>query len=364
MNIKLILRFIFITILSFTYRMMFKTRDFNYRKPWTIQQDDNMPNIRFGLCCINNYLRDKDIFCSRTTIRKNFNIDKAKMLATKNLDDVMNILKWNNEFGIHHYRLSSDMFPHINDKETASYSIDCFKTKLEEIGKYARYSDQRITMHPGQYNQIGAKSKSVFDATVDDLTHHAKILDYMGMDNNSILCIHGGGVYNDKENTIRRWIEQFSELPKNVKNRIAIENCELNYNIEDCLYISQECRIPVIFDVHHFNCYNKKYGLDLRASDYIPYIIDSWEERRMVAHISDQKENSRLGAHHDFVKSIPKYLMEIPDEYGVGVDIEIEAKAKEEAIFMLYRKYKDELGKLIDYRVPKSMVDKYFLLIN
>jgi UV DNA damage repair endonuclease len=90
-------------------------------------------------------------------------------------------------------------------------------------------------MHPGQYNQIGTKSKSVFDATVDDLTYHANILDYMELDNNSIICIHGGGVYNDKENTIRRWVEKFDDLPRNVKNRIAIENCELSYNIEDCL---------------------------------------------------------------------------------------------------------------------------------
>lgn len=330
-------------------------------KVWIIRHLENDPNVRFGLCCINNHLRDSDIFCSRTTIRKNFTIEKAKKLASKNLEDLMTILKWNTEYGIHHYRLSSDMFPHMNDKETEKYSIDDFKDKLAELGKYARYSNQRITMHPGQYNQIGSKSKSVFDATCDDLKHHADILDSMGMDNESILCIHGGGVYNDKENTIRRWIEQFSELPNNVKSRIAIENCELNYNVEDCLYIAEECKIPVIFDVHHFNCYNQKYDLDWNAEDYIPYVIDSWEERRMVAHISDQKEDSRLGAHHDYVRTIPKYLMNIPETFGVGVDIEIEAKAKEKAIFRLYDRYRNHLGKNIDYRVSLDMIDKYFL---
>ena len=336
-----------------------------YKKQvWIVRHDENEPNVRFGLCCINNYLRDKDIFCSRTTPRRTFTVEKAKKLASKNLEDVMKIMKWNNEFGIHHYRLSSDMFPHINDKQTEPYELEIFKDKLKEIGKYARYSNQRITMHPGQYNQIGTKSKSVFDATIDDLTYHANILDYMELDNNSIICIHGGGVYNDKENTIRRWVEQFDDLPRNVKDRIAIENCELSYNIEDCLYISDMCKIPVIFDIHHFNCYNQKYNLEWKGEDYIPYVIDSWFDRRMVAHISDQKEDARLGAHHDYVESIPDFFMNIPDVYGVGVDIEIEAKAKEEAIFKLYSKYKEHLGKKIDYRVLPSMVDKYFSLIK
>lgn len=340
----------------------FETREFKRRPVWIIRNEDNDPNIRFGLCCINNHLRDKDIFCSRTAQRKTFTVEKAKKLASKNLEDLMKILTWNNEFGIHHYRLSSDMFPRMNDKEMESYSIHEFKEELLKIGKYAKYSNQRLTMHPGQYNQIGAKSNMVFEATVSDLQNHVDILDYMKTDNNSIICIHGGGTYNDKENTIRRWIEQFSDLPKGIKNRLAIENCEFSYNIEDCLYISEECRIPVIFDVHHFNCYNIKHDLDLKAEHYIPYIIDSWEDRRMVAHISDQKEGARLGAHHDYIKKIPKYLLDIPEKYGVGLDIEIEAKAKEDAIFNLYKKYKDKLGNLIDYRVLPYMLDKYFVL--
>ena len=34
--------------------------------------------IRLGLCCINTELRKRDIFCSRTMIRKNFKVKKAE----------------------------------------------------------------------------------------------------------------------------------------------------------------------------------------------------------------------------------------------------------------------------------------------
>ena len=36
---------------------------------------------------------------------------------------------------------------------------------------------------------------------------------------------------------------------------------------------------------------------------------------------------------------MPKYLLEIPEKYGVWIDVMIEAKKKELAIFKLYEKY-------------------------
>jgi UV DNA damage repair endonuclease len=57
-------------------------------------------------------------------------------------------------------------------------------------------------------------------------------------------------------------------------------------------------------------------------------------------HISEQKPDSRVGSHSDFIENIPQYMLDIPSEYGVGVDIEVEAKAKEAAIFKLRDKYK------------------------
>jgi UV DNA damage repair endonuclease len=50
----------------------------------------------------------------------------------------------------------------------------------------------------------------VFEKTAADLAMHADLLDGMGTDpNESVLCVHGGGVYGDKSGTIERWIRQF-----------------------------------------------------------------------------------------------------------------------------------------------------------
>ena len=67
----------------------------------------------------------------------------------------------------------------------------------------------RLTFHPGQYNVIGTPRQEVLEHTYLDLGCHAQILDMMECDQNSVMVIHGGGIYGDKQSTILRWIEQY-----------------------------------------------------------------------------------------------------------------------------------------------------------
>ena len=107
----------------------------------TIFEDDDIPISNFinkknkkhlkgkiclGLCCINNGLRKfkdengkkQEIFCSRGTPRSHFTVDRAKSLAIQNIQDISKLVDWNIKHDINHLRLSSDMFPHMNDKMT------------------------------------------------------------------------------------------------------------------------------------------------------------------------------------------------------------------------------------------------------
>ena len=77
----------------------------------------------------------------------------------------------------------------------------------------------------------------------------------MGMGDDSVMVVHGGGLYGDKEKTKDRWCEQFYKLPENVKRRLVLENCEKCFSIIDCLDVSKKINIPVVFDTHHYECY-------------------------------------------------------------------------------------------------------------
>lgn len=296
--------------------------------------------ITLGLCCINTELRKKKIFNSRTTIRKNFSVEKAEKLALENVKDLVPMIEYNAKNDINCFRWSSDIFPHFTDTETESYTIDFASTELKKAGDLANKYKQRIVMHPGQYNQVGAKSSKVFEKTVQDLEHHANILDTAGIDENGVLIVHGGGTYGDKSSTKRRWVEQFSDLPKNVRNRLVIENCERCYSVRDALDIAQECKIPVVFDCHHYECYNQLHPKEKleNIDDMMEEVVESWGNRKMLCHISSQGEG-RIGHHADFISEVPNYMWDIVEKYDTPYDLEVEAKKKEQAIFKLKKDY-------------------------
>jgi UV DNA damage endonuclease len=305
-------------------------------------------NIRLGLCCINTKLRESKpaVFASRTCrldTLKTKGYGHCIQLANQNLDDIAIMMKWNWENNISVFRLSSDIFPHITNIDyidTSQYNIDMFADKLEYLGAVAKKYKQRITFHPGQFNVLGTPNERVLEKTIYELGVHAKILDYMKCTRSSVLCIHGGGVYGNKAATINRWVKNLKSLPSYIRRRIALENCEKAFNIEDCLLVSKRTGVVVILDNHHFACYNQLHPGEIKhdISYYIPAVLETWTVRKMRPkfHISEQGEG-KTGHHSDLISRLPDYYLEIPEKYGVQIDIMIEAKLKEQAIERLYR---------------------------
>tara|TARA_Y100000389_G_scaffold125739_1_gene123102 strand:- start:8881 stop:9915 length:1035 start_codon:yes stop_codon:yes gene_type:complete len=303
--------------------------------------------IQLGLCCLNTEMRAKKppVFSSRKmiirTIKEN-GIGALKEKIIQNLKDTLLLIDWNEKNGIKVFRLSSELFPHKSNKQVDDYSFDFALDLLKQIGKKSRSYKQRLTFHPGQYNVIGSPNRNCFLQTINDLSYHAEVLDLMGMDQNSVLVIHGGGVYGDKEATIKRWCSQYKEMPEKVQKRVVLENCEKNFSIIDCLKVSEELNIPVVFDTHHFECYKLLHPNENfeEPANYMRAVLKTWTRRNIKPkfHVSEQG-SGRCGHHSDYVETIPEYLLEIPKKYNINIDIMIEAKMKEQAIKKLYKKY-------------------------
>jgi UV DNA damage endonuclease len=313
--------------------------------------------LRLGLCCINSELQDtQDIFCSRTMAKKNFTIELAQERALKNIADITPILKWNAEHQIYCLRLTSELFPRYTDPDVVPYTKDFARTQLLAAGDYARSLNQRLLCHPSQFNVVGTPDRGIFANTCRQLQHEAEILDLMGVDDSGILIVHMGGVYGDKPKTKLRWIQQFQELPANVRSRLAIENCEKNCSALDGLEIAEACGIPMVFDLFHYACYThlhpKEAPIDI--AELFPRILKTWGARRAIMHISEQavdwekvqnsgtwisKEQPRIGAHSDYIREIPTWFLDLLVKHEARVDLEVEAKAKEKAIIKLYELY-------------------------
>ncbi len=308
---------------------------------------ENKP-IQLGLCCLNITLKKEvpSIYPSRTIIQriiKERGIAELKRRVEQNMEDLIKMIEWNEQNGIKVFRLTSELFPHKTNPNVENYTYDFVKLELKLAGDLAKKYNQRLTFHPGFHNVIGTPTENTFKKTIEDLNYHCEVLDLMGMDKHSIMVVHGGGIYNDKEKTLERWCENYQKLPDKIKNRLVLENCEKNFSIKDCLYISSKIGIPVVFDTHHFECYKLLHKDEQfeAANVYIPSILKTWQKSGIKPkfHVSEQGKG-RTGHHSDFVEVIPDYLLEIPHLYGVYIDIMIEAKKKELAIFKLYEKYK------------------------
>lgn len=319
-------------------------------------------NAHLGYACINTDLQEDNTVkkaerpcVNRSCIEATFikkGVDHVVGLVRFNLESVLKVLEWNHDHGVYLYRLSSDMFPHITNpkfikyEEKYAYSLDQFDDLFQEIGAKAREYNIRLTFHPGQFNQVGSNNYLVYRKTITDLTMQAEVLDRMGCDLNSIMVVHGGGTYGDKPSTLKRWVRQFHRMPRRVKRRLVIENCERQYSYLDMLELSKFINRPVIFDTHHHNCYHDVIEELPDPSTFIEEIIDTWTKHGLTPkfHISEQAPDKRIGAHSDYVEIIPDYLLNLVKD-GRRIDIMIEAKAKEKAVMHLYKKYHKEFNR-------------------
>lgn len=119
------------------------------------------------------------------------------------------------------------MFPYASH-EIYGYSLEYCAPLLAQVGALARMYEHRLTAHPGQFTQLGSPRDSVVRSSICELEYHAEMLDRMGVDQDGVMIIHGGGMYGDKAAALARMkhVIQY-DLPARVRARLALENDEV-----------------------------------------------------------------------------------------------------------------------------------------
>lgn len=295
-------------------------------------------NFNLGYACICTELRKKNIFSSRTmrlATLKMKGVEYAKELSTKNLKDLLKILDYNVKNSIFFMRISSDMFPFASHPEHG-YNIDFAKDLLEEIGNYAKLNKIRISMHPNQCNVLSSNREEVVANSFLDLNHHCKILDLMGLDQNSVMIIHGGATYGNKKSALSRLVENIKKLPENTRNRLVLENCECSYTVEDLLPVSEELQVPLVLDFHHDDIKRSSEPIDF----YFDRVFKVWDDRNIKpkVHVSNSVPGvlvtdniTKRRKHSDLIYFLHEPLLKIT----FPLDVMLEAKLKEQAVFGL-----------------------------
>lgn len=298
--------------------------------------------MRLGYACINMTLGSQKpkITTNRGMIRKTFDtkgLSYVSELVIQNIQDLIEVIKWNHRNGIHFYRMSSDMFPWMSEYEfTDLPNFDKIKNLLSGVGVLAEKYDQRLSFHPGPFNVLCSPKEDVVIKTIRELDKHSQIMDMMGLSKTPYnkINIHVGGVYGDKQSALERWCDNFKLLNDNTKSRITTENDDKisAYTVNDLMYIHQQTGIPIVFDYHHHSCHSD----GMSHKDALTLAVSTWPDGIVPAvHVSEPRDDSNPRAHHDYVKN------EV-NTYGFDIDIMMEAKQKELAV-LEYKKLHQNL---------------------
>jgi UV DNA damage endonuclease len=204
--------------------------------------------MRICYPCINRTL---DCSASRTFRLKSYSEDRLKTSIQNNLNCLLRILQFNLQHKLLFFRISSDIVPFASHPINKFRWQEYFRDKFEAIGEFIIKNKMRISMHPSQFTLINSIKDDIFERSKKELIYHTEVLDLMKLDTSAKIQIHVGGAYGDKKASMERFVARFNRLPDSVIRRLVIENDDKLYDVNDCLEISEDIQIPVLFDVFH-----------------------------------------------------------------------------------------------------------------
>ena len=82
--------------------------------------------------------------------------------------------------------MSSEMFPFASH-DKYGYTLEFAAAELKEAGDLAKKYGHRLTMHPGQFTQLGSPKEAVIKSSVRELDYQCEIMDRMGIDQDGVM---------------------------------------------------------------------------------------------------------------------------------------------------------------------------------
>ncbi|KAJ5178596.1 uncharacterized protein N7500_001295 [Penicillium coprophilum] len=351
---------------------------------------------RLGYACLNTYLRysTPSVFCSRTcriasilenrhplqnpdqpahTVKNRPDRNQpsevargqafVEGLALANVRDLAKIIRWNDRYGIKFMRISSEMFPFASHKEYG-YKLAPFASEaLADVGRVVAELGHRVSVHPGQFTQFGSPRKEVVENSIRDLEYHSEMLQLLKLppqqDRDAVMILHMGGVFGDKAATLDRFRENYAALSQDIKNRLVLENDDVSWSVHDLLPICEELNIPLVLDYHHHNIIFDASEVREGTEDIIPLydrISATWSRKNITQkmHYSEQTSGAitprQRRKHSDRVTTLPPC--------APTMDLMIEAKDKEQAVFELMRNFKLPGYNLVNDIIPFMRPDE------
>ena len=280
--------------------------------------------MRIGYPCVNESL---DCSSSSTFRLASYSASRVEQAVAGNLACLQRILEFNVAHGLLFFRISSDIVPFGSHPVNTFPWQTRFAAEFRAIGDYVRAHNMRVSLHPDQFVVLNSPDAGIVARSVAELEYQGAMLDLMGLDSTAKLQIHVGGLYGDREAAMARFVTTYQQLPAAVRPRVVIENDDRLFSLRDCLQLSAEVGVPVLFDTFHHECLN--HGEPM--AEALRLAAATWHPERdglPLLDYSSQQPNERRGKH---ATSLAEDLFRdlLPHLHGLDADIMLEIKDKE-----------------------------------
>lgn len=262
-------------------------------------------------------------------------------IAEENLHNTLRLLKHCKYMDVKVYRLTSKLIPLVTHEDLADWSpYEQLAPRFAEVGAFAKENGMRLSFHPDHFTVLSTPREEVLRKSENDLRHHVRMFELMGLDERAMCNIHVGGSYGDKPAAAERFLRNFAGLDERIRNRLTLENDDKTFTALETLEIAEKAGAPMVLDIHHHAVNNAGE----KAEELWPRIKATWDSRQRPAnaalppkiHASSPKSASDPRGHADYVEPGPllRFLTSIADSTP-AVDVMIEAKRKDEALLKL-----------------------------
>ncbi|MFD0696868.1 UV DNA damage repair endonuclease UvsE [Paenibacillus sp. GCM10027628] len=316
--------------------------------------------IRLGYVAMSTEV--KNASPSKTMTATNFSklvdreaaIRKLERIAAENLHNTLRLLRHNRAHDIMVYRFSSKLIPLIGHELLKDWDpIPTLAAEFQEVGTYAKQNGMRVSFHPDHFTVLSTPKKDVLQKSIEDLERHSAMLNAMGLGMEAMCNIHVGGTYGDKDKAAKRFVHNFMELRPEIQQRITLENDDKTFTALETLELAERVSAPMVLDIHHHMVNNS--GED--AAELWPRIMGTWKRTEgnilnesaaslpPKIHVSSPKSEKDPRSHADYVEvgHLFAFLKQIAP-ITPRLDIMIEAKMKDDALFRLMDDLKQQSG--------------------
>lgn len=312
--------------------------------------------VRFGYVAMSVHVSNASP--SKTMTHANFSkladreaaLRKLERIASENLHNNLRLLRHNRAYDIQVFRFSSRLIPLLGHEALADWDpMPRLADEFAELGAYVREHGMRTSFHPDHFTVLSTPRQEVLASSAADLERHVRMLEAMGLDERAKCNIHVGGTYGNKEAAMERFRANVRALDDRIRRRLTFENDDKTYTAAETLLLCEELGVPMVLDIHHHEVNNEGTS----AAELWPRILRTWDREAAEAgrdkplppkiHASSPKSDKDRRAHADYVDKgfLLGFLRDVCDKTP-AVDVMIEAKRKDDALFRLMEDLKEE----------------------